>query len=284
MAGISDKALKSNYAENKYRFNEGTELQNKEFSDGTGLEMYETDFRGYDPQLGRFSQIDPLSPITDGWSPYAFALNNPVLRNDPTGLKDSIPVLAPVIVTAKSPLKGGEYNGQSFIDIKQISTSGWGSSSMVTKRALTNTEAIASMTEDKEFLENLAKWLKRIGTLAGGSSLTELKSIKEMKEMINLLKEGKLKAGATMVLAAIATTIYMEGERNEGMAKNITTIMNAYIELHSTATTPNATPAGGIYEITTSSVSGGTGGAAATFSTSFYDINTNKSLGEIHSW
>ena len=37
MSGISDKALKTNYAENKYRYN-GKELQHQEFSDGTGLE------------------------------------------------------------------------------------------------------------------------------------------------------------------------------------------------------------------------------------------------------
>jgi len=35
MAGISDKALKTNYAENKYRYNAGDELQNKEFSPGS---------------------------------------------------------------------------------------------------------------------------------------------------------------------------------------------------------------------------------------------------------
>jgi len=85
MAGISDKALKTNYAENKYRFNDGTELQNKEFSDGTGLETYATDNRMYDCQLGRFWQIDPDADGTEDFSPYSFANDNPILLNDPMG-------------------------------------------------------------------------------------------------------------------------------------------------------------------------------------------------------
>lgn len=85
MAGISSKAL-NNAVENKYRFNSGNELQNKEFSDGSGLEWYDAIFRGYDPQVGRFIQVDPFAEASENWTPYAFVQNNPILYNDPYGL------------------------------------------------------------------------------------------------------------------------------------------------------------------------------------------------------
>jgi len=98
MSGISDKAIKTQYAENKYQFNNGTELQSKEFSDGSGLEMYNTDFRGYDPQLGRFWQIDPYAEGTENISPYAFGVDNPISYNDPLGLDTSWKVLPTAVV------------------------------------------------------------------------------------------------------------------------------------------------------------------------------------------
>jgi RHS repeat-associated protein len=87
MAALSDKAIKTNYSENKFRYNSGSELQNKEFNDGTGLEMYEMAYRGFDPQLGRFTTIDPLASATPDMSPYQFAGDKPESSNDPTGAK-----------------------------------------------------------------------------------------------------------------------------------------------------------------------------------------------------
>ena len=65
------------------KFNDGNELQSEEFSDGSGLDMYDAVHRMYDPQIGRFGQIDKLADVLFNYSPYIFGNNNPILYNDP---------------------------------------------------------------------------------------------------------------------------------------------------------------------------------------------------------
>jgi RHS repeat-associated protein len=79
MAALSSRAVGK--VENKYKFNDGTELNN-DFD----ISLYETNYRSLDPQIGRFWQIDPLADIYHNQSPYVFANNNPILFNDPLGL------------------------------------------------------------------------------------------------------------------------------------------------------------------------------------------------------
>jgi len=100
MAGISDKAIKTNYSENKFRFNDATELQNKEFADGTGLEMDDAGFRTLDPQLGRFTQIDPIAGSSANFSTYAYGADNPFYFNDPIGLKAAPQNMSPADLSA----------------------------------------------------------------------------------------------------------------------------------------------------------------------------------------
>jgi len=94
MAGISDRAVKAQYAQNKHRYN-GKELQNQEFSDGSGLEEYDYGARFYDQQIGRWQVIDPKVEKFNSYSPYQFCMDNPPLYIDPNG-KDNVIYLVAV--------------------------------------------------------------------------------------------------------------------------------------------------------------------------------------------
>jgi len=80
MAGISDKALKSQYAENRYKYN------GIEYDSIFGMDEYEAHFRDLDPQTGRWWQLDPkIDNCYESVSPYATMYNDPEKFSDPFG-------------------------------------------------------------------------------------------------------------------------------------------------------------------------------------------------------
>jgi RHS repeat-associated protein len=50
---------------------------------------YTTEFRQYDPRLGRWLSLDPLTNVEPGWSPYRAFFDNPIIYTDPDGLYET---------------------------------------------------------------------------------------------------------------------------------------------------------------------------------------------------
>lgn len=65
-------------------------FQGVELEESLGLNLYEMDFRNYDPALGRFTGIDPVTHHS--MSPYVAFDNNPIFWVDPSGADATDPI------------------------------------------------------------------------------------------------------------------------------------------------------------------------------------------------
>lgn len=80
------------HIDNEHRSEEAEQYKylDKEYENTYNLNVIETDFRQYDPALGRFVTIDLLSELAPNYTPYRYGFNNPNIFTDPTGLFESV--------------------------------------------------------------------------------------------------------------------------------------------------------------------------------------------------
>lgn len=89
----------SNELAKKVKFN------GKEFEQSLGINLYEMDWRSYDPTIGRWTSIDPVTHFS--LSPYNAFDNNPVFWSDPSGADSEY---------YQDPDRKGDYEGEEWND------------------------------------------------------------------------------------------------------------------------------------------------------------------------
>ena len=97
---------RENNTGNNFLANSGTELN-------ATSNLYDLDYRQYDPVLGRLNGIDPMATKYASLSPYNFSFNDPVTFSDPSGADPYQRSDDTWWVSSRTSLYGSRYSGFS---------------------------------------------------------------------------------------------------------------------------------------------------------------------------
>ena len=160
IAAISSKKLgdtNEGGLDNKNLYND------KELFDDGELNWYDYGFRNYDPQIGRFTQLDPLTDDYPELTPYQYASNDPITNIDIDGLEGGLSVL-------------GKSSTLENITITSIT------------RSASNASGVVRLTVDLSLIatRGAADAIKNANSFGlhdyfGGNHLDEYKNIEEKK-------------------------------------------------------------------------------------------------------
>ncbi len=206
---------------------QGIEL-NKRFE----LEVYETFYRGLDPQLGRFMQIDPLASLFASQSPYASMDNNPISNTDPDGSYSRFGAWWRNAAWGGDGTSKNSKTGEWGVNYNYVNTSGEATSSMVYKgskpetlseareRASENLTAFANAREDGNIhMTESGDWRRSIDNKpldAPYSRMTRARGFLNMAEPALMGQAPQAWATKTFAAAAFADKIVDINKATEG--------------------------------------------------------------------
>ncbi|PKV49585.1 RHS repeat-associated protein [Aquimarina sp. MAR_2010_214] len=167
----------------------------KEEQNELGLGWIDIDARNYNPELGRWMNIDQKSELFYGWTPYKYGMNNPILLSDPDGNCEFCKKVLKSAVNAYKTTLSNTYEGAKQLVNSPIQTVKKAASNHFSK--LSSPQGLVSLAKD-------AASVATAGMTNVASDVVESALSQDSASTIGN-KIGERAADVTVEAAAIAT-------------------------------------------------------------------------------